>query len=153
MPSMVDILALSHVPRWAIVPHVGSQSVGDHTFRVLVIFSQLCDEFDASPNMSDVWQVLYHDAMESRTGDIPSPAKQLLGLKPEEYIFSSKNVELAFRLADLIEAWTFITVHGTGYHARRVSSSIYAQIRDTCPAGFLSQVLVLMDDITFDKGR
>ena len=43
---LTDLLALSHVPRWSIVRHVSPQNVGDHTFRVMVIYTELMNRLN-----------------------------------------------------------------------------------------------------------
>jgi hypothetical protein len=149
--KVIEALALSYVPRWGIVDHIGGQSVADHTFRTLVIYVHLCDFFKHEITISDVMTVLYHDIEESRTGDIPSPAKDRLGIAPSEPDIRGAGV-LA-RLADLIEAHTFIARYGLGSHSSRVAMSLYKQIKEECPEGYWPFVSELIDQITFDHGR
>ena len=73
---LTDLLALSHVPRWNIVRHTNPQNVADHTFRTMVIYTELCRRLQFEIHVPDLLAILHHDAPESRTGDIPTPAKQ-----------------------------------------------------------------------------
>lgn len=75
--DLVDLLALSHVPRWAILPMLRHQTVAEHSYRVAVITHWLYNQAD--PGMMHAAMVTYalaHDAEEARTGDIPGPAKR-----------------------------------------------------------------------------
>lgn len=153
MNPMIDALALSYVPRWSIVIHSPEQYVGDHTFRTLVIFKRLCDEFGLEPTIEDVFAVLYHDLSESRTGDIPKTAKRKLGLDVEVLSFSTLYIDTAFHIADCIEAHTFIQRFGAGAHAERVAILTYQEVREACPDGWWSKVTAIIDEIVFDDGR
>lgn len=158
---LTDMLALSHVPRWCIVPHIGEQTVSDHTFRALVIFIDLCDRLKIEYGTTDIMCVLYHDVSESRTADIPTPAKNKMAIGDQHKYcpwlpkmgFSSVDVEAVFELADMIEAFTYIERWGIGTHASETAMSIQRRINVACPSEWLSIVRRLMDDITFDKGR
>ena len=71
---------LAHVPRWAVVPHIRSQSVAEHSFYVTLYADKLCkmlgwDDLNTSMAVS---YALRHDMLEVFTGDIPSPAKRIL---------------------------------------------------------------------------
>lgn len=153
MNRMIDALALSYVPRWSIVIHSPEQYVGDHTFRTLVIFKRLCDEFGFEPTVKDIYSVLYHDLSESRTGDIPKTAKKTLEITSDPIDFSSGSILHMFHLADLIEAHTFIQRFGAGEHARKVTALTRQEIQDYCPAKWWSTVTAIIDEIVFDDGR
>lgn len=158
---LTDLLALSHIPRWTIVTHVVPQSVGDHTFRVMVIYAELCTRLNRSISIGGLLYVLQHDAPESRTGDVPTPAKRILPLEEwgefipwTPYVGPLDNEDIAtFQLADLIEAHTFIEMYGKGEHSRRVAADIYAKIRNMTPAEDWPVVARMIDEIVFEAGR
>lgn len=85
---MVDLLHLTYVPRWGVVPMLRHQSVAEHTFRTMVIAQELWrrifvilpEDFDLGCPPADfehrlTYLAMLHDAPECRTGDIPSPLK------------------------------------------------------------------------------
>jgi hypothetical protein len=159
---LTDLLALSHVPRWGIVPHVFQQSVADHTFRVWVIFDVLCMRLAKKPTAEDYFEVLVHDGPESRTGDIPTPAKSLMTIPDDSRFcgwmyralkFTSEEIGQAFVIADLIEAHTFIEMYGKGEHSRRVAADIYAKLRNMTPVEDWPVVSRMIDEIVFEEGR
>src|SRR5215207_3831282 len=129
---LTDLLNLSTVPRWTIVPHLRPQSVSDHTFRLCVIARELADRLRVELMSIDYWSMLTHDGAESRSGDIPTPYKRLLGHAAAENAealacpwttygdncFSGDNARTVFALADLIEAHTFIYTWGIGTYAQ-----------------------------------
>lgn len=149
---LTDALALSHVPRWAIVSTIRPQYVSDHTFRVAIIFIELTARLDLPWTSADLLGVLIHDLGESRTGDIPTPVKRELGMKELPVHFSSPEIERVYRLADLIEAYTFIRRYGEGEHAHRVAEGLSAKIAiEAKDWGTLTSALI--DDILQDIGR
>lgn len=147
-----DMLALSHVPRWAIVRHVVPQAVSDHVFRTMAIFNTLAHRLDVEFTLSDFLAVLKHDIDEARTGDIPTPAKSQLNVPPWDYEFSSPEVRLIFNLADLIEAFTFIEKHGKGAHAGRVAMALRKKIAELSDIHYPT-VNSVIDAITYETGR
>lgn len=72
---LTDLLNLSNVPRWSIVPRLREQSVADHTFRVAVIAWELAERLGQDLTVGDFRCILCHDAEESWTGDIPGLTK------------------------------------------------------------------------------
>lgn len=149
---LTELLALSHVPRWAIVPHLIPQSVADHVYRTTVIFIELADAIGVGYEHGDLITVLTHDLAEARTGDIPTPAKVDLGIPPENLVFTHDQVRRVFQLADLIEAYTFIERWGTGEHSRRVAAQLRTKIVELAGDDF-GVVMKLIDTIAFDVGR
>ena len=71
---------LAHVARWAVVPHVRSQSVAEHSFYVALYTDKLCQmlEWGDLHTSIAVSYALRHDMFEIFSGDIPSPAKRTL---------------------------------------------------------------------------
>jgi len=90
-----------HVERCHTVPHIGSYNVAMHSWHAAMILVELWPE--ASRNL--IMQVLWHDAAERWTGDIPATAKwQFPGLK-EASDNAEKNCfhRLNFPLVNLTE--------------------------------------------------
>lgn len=163
-PTAIDALALSHVPRWVIVPRVKEQYVSDHTFRMMVIFFELVDRLKmGDPPMSVVRSLLYHDADESRTGDIPSTAKRdgRVTTNPAgkyHLVFGSEADEEwynLYKLADLLEAATWIVMYGTGEHARKSAQGLGEAIDVACGGNTATAgaVAALFGEIVTDAGR
>ena len=145
---LTDLLALSHVPRWSILPISRPQSVADHTFRVMVICMDICDRLGFSSQLSGLvlqW-ALVHDGDESRTGDIPSSYKRAVPMdsypsmcpwyeKTEIEVWDSywgKVIAYVVKLADRIEAVTFLDQWGQGSHADHVQGKLTLSIPDYC---------------------
>lgn len=148
--QMNDLLALSYVPRWTIVPHSRPQSVGDHTFRVAVIAMELAVRTASKVTMLQLYGALVHDLEECRTGDIPSPAKPAGAAPPID------EWDRLVRLADLIEALTYIDRWGVGPHAQRVATGVLDKIFDLldhCPDGWRPIVQRVLYEIRTDAGR
>ena len=149
---LTDMLALSHVPRWCIVPTIRPQSVGDHVYRVMVIFEALSSELEVPYVLSDLLAVLQHDYAEARSGDIPTPYKNTAGIEDIQPAFSSEAVARLFLLADRIEAYTFIERYGFGPHAKRVAIDLQRKVKEMADVDF-PKVMRLVDYITFEIGR
>lgn len=138
---MNDALALSHIPRWTIVRNSPGQSVADHTYRVSIIAMELYSRLNLSAIDSDYHLsailscALTHDVDEAVTGDIPTsyksagyPLKPLIIPLPPTCRFSYREYSLV-KLADQIEAVTYIREHGRGVHARAVAQWLYERLK------------------------
>jgi len=169
MRRLTDLLALSHVPRWNIVDHSKAQSVADHTFRVMVIATEIAARNEMGIGWEGMLYILHHDADESYSADIPTPAKRKLGLKIDSLAlcpwigdwvgleFISVKVKAIIDLADQIEAYTFIRRYGTGAHAKRVEVEMTKMVHKMCSdfeSSFGSSGLkALIEEIANDYGR
>lgn len=169
---LTDLLALSHVPRWSIVAHSRPQSVADHTFRVMVIALELCSRMNLTMTAGLYRAILCHDAPESRTADIPNPAKtKMFGTGGPEWL---KTIDDRFcpwmkdepslggiesqilHLADKIEGYTFIVRNGVGPHATSVAKKSYEDFRvdlGMCDPGLTPIVYHIIDQILSEWGR
>jgi 5'-deoxynucleotidase len=138
-----DLLALSHVPRWGVVPTTRPQSVAEHSFRVAAIAMEICRALNGEqlPSATIIeyhvvlWAII-HDAPEAETGDLPSTVKGAFpGLKSIEMgacpwmnrmqAITHPLERAIVGVADKIEAILFIREWGVGPKAR------YAEERDT----------------------
>lgn len=127
-----DLLALSHVPRWSVVPHHRPQSVADHTFRTMVIYVDLCERLQVEANSRTMRWILVHDGPESVTADIPGNFKDKLeGIhRLEQQVcpwFAEESIDALsmsmldsalVTLADKMEGLSFILREGYGPHAQ-----------------------------------
>lgn len=170
--AMNDLLALSIVPRWAIVPMSRPQSVGEHSFRVAVILLELCKRLGIKADHDALVWALTHDGPESRTGDIPSTVPRNLLTETELaacpwYRDIIGHIPVRWRmmvkLADLIEAATYVAMWGNGAHARKVAalakdraiavSHEFAAHPDFGYPEVPGHVAFLMEDIESEIGR
>jgi 5'-deoxynucleotidase YfbR-like HD superfamily hydrolase len=159
---LTDLLALSHVPRWVIVPCLRQQTVADHSFRTLIIAMELADRLGVKLKMADIVTVMHHDADESRSGDIPASFKDEVmeeaarnscsWLEIEDPSISGEALAI-LHLADKIEALTFISRYGVGNHARRAANGVKADIDAACPGDWFPEVVKLINDIDMDRER
>ena len=169
---LTDLLSLSHVPRWSIVRHSPPQSVADHSFRVAVIYYELCERLKCPVSVGALWWALTHDGAECHSGDISAKFKSLLNRKAlsvaEEsaspwYIDCYRNlpgIEVSLvKLADELEAATFIAMHGVGPHATNVAdwcrvivqNNAYARAGNTARA--IEIVTQIYREIVGEEGR
>lgn len=172
---MNDALSLSNVPRWAVVRTLRPQTVADHSFRVAIIAKKIIDlipidAYNEQLRMVDsfrlVWWSLIHDISESVTGDIPSHAKALMGIQGFAPVImvdiGVNSVERSIvKLADTIEAFTWLSANKTGAHADRVAHAyIYPRMMKLvanstyCPVDTLSVIVkFICDEIAREDGR
>lgn len=160
---VTDLLALSHVPRWSIVRNISPQSVADHTFRTMVIYTELCRRLNIPLSVSAMVGIMHHDADECRTADVPASVKDLVAIgSPAKYCpwlkewdpgeLSPEEMK-ALHLADQIEALTFIQCNGLGMHALRVTNSMVDKVKNLTPAVWRDTVGRLINEIVGEEGR
>ena len=166
---MNDLLALCHVPRWVIVPHIGSQSVAEHSFRVTIILLELCRRLDVSLDFNDIMWALVHDGPEAWTGDIPGPFKTDgcdANVAPwwhsTEKLMPDKTKSL-IKIADLIEGSSWIGQWGVGQHAvyagKKLRNEALYKARELAPSIGFGQdqmdkvILAVLTDIECETGR
>lgn len=133
---ITDALALSHVPRWVIVPTVRTQSVAEHSFNVAMIVQEIltrCPELvtgdpPAIRREAAIWHALTHDIDESVTGDIPGIAKRWMRSKrdipdlvPDVPLVGVTLGEMRLvKLADTIDAYTWLRRNTNSPHGYKV---------------------------------
>lgn len=151
MMSLYDYLRAGHVKRWHIVNTATTQSIAEHSYLVAIIAMYLCAELGGDEkecHETAVW-ALFHDAVEIRTGDIPTPAKRLIrGIEGGEDVLDmlearlmprapfiengepGDRASLCVKLADAIEAAHWIRENGLGRHAEIVSAGCWRRVED-----------------------
>ena len=152
--TLFDLLRASQVQRWHILNTSRQQNMAEHSYMVAVI-SLALHHFIHRPspfelNEAEVMQLvvgaLFHDSPEIRTGDIPTPGKELIekhapvlmkeidrALMPE-LPFVGGNVPEGLRriikMADIIEAAHWIRNNGAGDFAEQVAEKCYRKVED-----------------------
>lgn len=107
---MRDLLALSDLKRWNVIPTTKDQTVGQHTFRVAVIAWEIVERYNRIPakdipppvcriNIGDLLMAsLMDDGAECLTGDQPSNLKRIL--KDKGINWTEVELDLCPWLAD-----------------------------------------------------
>jgi 5'-deoxynucleotidase YfbR-like HD superfamily hydrolase len=142
-----DLLNLSHVPRWSIVPHLRPQSVAEHSFRVAAIALEIAHQLNPPGLPSSVvitgnilrWAIT-HDGPEAETGDIPSPIKQYVFKDDAEaklcpwYVAEAHGIHeqerAVVKIADKIEGVFFLQEWGIGQKSLEAQVSTRKQIAE-----------------------
>lgn len=149
MLTLTEQLRAAHVRRWHIVQVHREQTLAEHLFCVAAISGDLAVRMAWSGILhhSDRLQLLnwalWHDLLEVRTGDIPTPFKRALRdangenaiEKAEDMVDSetgglrrlvvNTEIEMIVKLADSIEAIRFLNDNGIGSHAKQVLDGLY----------------------------
>jgi hypothetical protein len=157
---LTDALALSIIPRWTIVDTSRPQTVSDHVYRVTVIAIHLSRELDIKVLAGDWIKILFHDADECKTGDIPKPAKRGLIFDDDLKCGWAKKIDppngevtTLLEIADMIEAYTHLAKYGVGQHATCVEKKIFNTLFNTCPTEWRNDVEFTCQAIIRDQGR
>lgn len=118
-----DILLAQNIRRWTIVSTIQSQSLAEHSFNVCMIARCICEEADVD-DVNVIKYALDHDLDEVHSGDIPSPAKERMGIKD---LYNGKSRDLCnhgeraiVKAADLIDALLFIKYNSHDRHGKQV---------------------------------
>lgn len=125
MSNLINLLKLSHVPRWAVIDTIKSQSVADHTFRMMAIGTEFITCQNTGVNLGEFLELaLIHDADEAKTGDIPTPCKN----KKVPRVGDLPPTMLVLKIADIVEAIGFIERYGI--HPNEVASGLRHHLKD-----------------------
>ncbi len=99
---------LEWVPRWGVMPTIRKQTVDAHCFHVGVNCLWLLDRHalgrDWGFRAIVLEEVLRHEEYEAVTGDLPSPTKEYVPLKP------SDQVQVVLKTADCLEMLQFVYI-------------------------------------------
>lgn len=81
--SFYDFMRAAHVKRWHIIKTAEPQTLAEHSFLVAVIALELFQRLvgvkdDVKSATTILFMALFHDMPETRTGDIPTPAKRMI---------------------------------------------------------------------------
>ena len=151
--TLYDFLRAGHVKRWHIVNVVRDQTMADHGYMVALIALNLFDQQvgvrdDLEGTLRLLLAALFHDSTEIRTGDLPTPGKNLIRefvgdpeffdklefeIMPEiPYLKGhiSAALEMFVKMADAIEAAHFIRENGAGRHAEIVAGGCWRRVED-----------------------
>lgn len=140
MDRTTDLLGLCDVHRWTVIKTNRNQSVAEHSFSVAVIAMELMDVLPVREHIQGVlvW-ALCHDAPETLTGDIDGkfkrdfPGVQQAVREAEGVAFPwyktmaaiiPGNAKLIVKVADYIEAISFIQRWGVGPRADAVGRQL-----------------------------
>ena len=152
---------MMHTKRWGIINTTRQQSVAEHTCGVAILADRLAT--DASLSTEDhlalLRHVLYHDAFEVVTGDLPGslkrnhPAikatiKDLEEGQNEVPVIKLRDATLQqfARAADMAESVIFLDDVGHGARAERVKLALVAITNATGQGHILDETNKLHDD-------
>jgi 5'-deoxynucleotidase YfbR-like HD superfamily hydrolase len=169
---MRDLLALAYISRWNVVPLTKGQSVAEHCYRVAVIALELCERLQLDNRAAAAWDIgrvlrwsLVHDGPECLTGDLPSQFKRIMerigkldldGLweelcpwYPAEQGITTVPEELIVKVADTLEAISWLHAHGTPA-SLRILHSLEDRVRDMAQEGCVLQGMGTLPEIVRD---
>jgi putative nucleotidyltransferase with HDIG domain len=127
-----ELLRAQYVKRFHIVHTVKHQSVAEHCFNVAMIAREIAMEMGLDSSKM-IMMALFHDIDEVITGDIPTPTKERA--KQQGVDLNDNGIEVPYqkfgpvvikivKIADYIEAMSFLRVNGVGLHASSVGVGI-----------------------------
>ncbi|MEE8608607.1 MAG: HD domain-containing protein [Nitrospiraceae bacterium] len=124
MGRLNDLLLLTYVPRWSIIPINRPESVAEHSFRVAVIAMEIAQRSNLE-TYPVIYRALIHDGPEAATGDIPSPMKRVLSdLRTAEGFACpwasargpARDIfDHIVKVADLIDLQIYLRRHGESF--------------------------------------
>lgn len=149
----IDLLGLADTKRWTVIKTLRNQSVAEHSFNVAIIAWELASRLEVSPQLLRqvlIW-ALIHDAPETYTGDVDGRAKRDFPIlknsltivehaKFEWYSNESPApvVRVIVKVADTIEAITFIRTWGRGLRAEDVVQELTKKLYGTDVPGLMT---------------
>ena len=144
----------SHVKRWQIVQVSREQTLAEHSFNVAMIAERINSDSNAGLDMAEVYRwALHHDLIEVLTGDLntvfKARVKDIYGSDATDRVESGIDVgydnikhetcdlvKFIVKLADTIDAYVFLDLHGVGHHARNeVSPRIFEHLQQLAEYG------------------
>jgi len=135
------LLRAQYVKRFHIVHTLKHQSIAEHSFNVAMIAGLISErmEFDKKVTEQVTLAALFHDMDEVITGDIPTPTKirakaQGVDLNDNGILVPHQNkgslINRIVKVADYIEAITFLDINGIGMHACSVEADIAEKMEE-----------------------
>lgn len=139
---VADVLRANAVERWQLVSTSRVQSLAEHTFNVMAIAMVLAAKTGQSQGMA-LMCAFMHDIPEVLTGDIPTPVKEVLGLKPDLNSIEAgiefcgrttqdsdwADVKTIVKAADILDACLFLHFYGVDTpHTRFVKEKLLVRL-------------------------
>lgn len=145
-----EFMRAGHIQRWHVVNTVKGQTVAEHAYLVTVIAMELFARVVGFDDPAEVNQLmaaaLFHDAPEIRYGDIPTPGKNFIRGRAGDSFFDDMDRDLMpeipyvggslpsrllpfLKLADSIEAYSWITANKAGPQADMVQKACIADLQ------------------------
>ena len=161
--KFLNTILASRIQRWHTIPNL-KQSVGEHTYGVLVILTHFTNEaprvFTEDDKLKLYQVALTHDAPEIYTGDIPAPIRQQLEqtiifesidntAKDKVIHFNAENsfIRCIVYLADKLDAYSFASHNNqnmdVAFNNRRVIEDFIKQNRKIIP----DRIIMLVGEI------
>lgn len=130
--TIQDKLRASSVKRWHIVATSKQQTLAEHSFNVAVIAMAIVEarggEHRIRTNYKILKEALEHDLDEVVMGDIPTPAKDQPYYPWGDPVCPKQIV----KMADVIDAYTFIQKYNIDDHGKEVANYLYNIWADMC---------------------
>lgn len=132
-----NLVNLSHVSRWTIVPMVKNENVAEHSFRVAAISECIAERLIDAGVKVDMLEVLrlalHHDIDEVLSGDIPTPCKRFVdgaaikaAVEPAPQ--QARNREkFIVKSADTLDALWSLKMYGIAPHSQCIIDKITAE--------------------------
>lgn len=101
-------LRLIDIPRWSIIKMSRQENVAEHSFQVAVIVKRIGEIIGLQQIYINelVFEAVFHDECEIKSGDIPTPFKQ-----EAEIDDGGPELSPIVKLADLIQAYRFARIY------------------------------------------
>lgn len=149
--GFLDFIHAAHIKRWHIVKATQVQTLAEHHWLVTVIALELYtrlrdpDGYDPRDIAKLAMAAMFHDSAEIRTGDLPTPGKNLIremsrddvferidhAILPEiPYIGGNLPTEFTYilGLADIIESYCWIKDNGIGNYTGLIAERMLNRI-------------------------
>lgn len=161
MSAAYLVRRMMHTKRWGIVNTTRAQSVAEHTCGVAILTDRLATEHKLSTedHLNLLRYVLYHDAFEVVTGDLPGSLKRnhpnvkatIKDLEESQTEVPTVKLRDAYlqqiaRSADMAESVIFLEDAGTGTRARAITESLRKITENVGFADILDETHKLSDD-------
>lgn len=135
--DIYDILNSSAIKRWTTVDTSRQQSLAEHTFNVIAIARAIAKALRISDKNITKY-AFDHDLDELISGDLPTPAKEYLGIKSYYGGVSksrcSEDDIMVVGIADKIEAAWFCTHFVIGPKGNAVEKNVFDRLNDALAA-------------------